>query len=481
MTTFDTALQAAAESLLDLVGPLRLRNCRYTATPRQEAFVRLTCIEALFGGAAGGGKSAALLMAGGQYTDVPGYDALLLRTTLAELAHPGGLIDLSHEWFAGTSAVWSSEQRVWRFPGRTRSGADGASIWFGYLDGQKDVNRYAGASFSFLGFDELSQVEETSYRRMFRVLRQASTAPNLGRSPDGLTLADVPVRARATSNPGGPNHAWIKAYFVDPHSRQPGVIFIPSRWRDNPHLDLDTYFQQLAHLPPAERERLVNGDWDVADEGEMFRREWFEPVDRTAVPERTRAVRYWDFASSTPTLANPDPDYTVGLRLDRHDRSGTFYITGLIRTRRHAGQVEQLVRATAEQDGKSVQIWVEQEPGANAALMVDHFRRHVLAGYAVHAQKPSGPKDIRAQVVAAAAENGLLKLVPGPHTAAFLDEVAAFPHAAHDDCVDALAGAHAALTDDQPRLVSLHVPRGQIYERHDTVDRLNRKLYGWGL
>jgi predicted phage terminase large subunit-like protein len=268
---------------------------------------------------------------------------------------------------------------------------------------------------------------------------------------------------------------------VDSHSRAPGVIFIPSRWRDDPHLDRDAYLQQLAHLPPTERERLVNGDWEIGDEGEMFRREWFELVDRAAVPEHTRAVRYWDFASSTPTLANPDPDYTVGLRLDRHDRTGTFYITGLIRVRLHAGQVEQLVRATAEQDRRTVQIWLEQEPGASAALMADHFKRHVLAGYAVHTQKPSGPKDIRAQVVAAAAENGLIKLVPGPHTAAFLDEVAAFPHTAHDDCVDALAGAHTALIEDRPRIVSVHAPRGRAYERHDIVDALHRKLYGWGV
>ena len=80
----------------------------------------------------------------------------------------------------------------------------------------------------------------------------------------------------------------------------------------------------------------------------MFRREWFQPIERTAIPERTRAVHYWDFASSMPTLANPDPDYTVGLRLELHDKTGIYYITGLVRQRVRAGRVERLVKATAE-------------------------------------------------------------------------------------------------------------------------------------
>ena len=116
MSTIDAATQSDLEHLLDLVGPLRLRHCPLTPTPRQEAFLRLTSPEVLFGGAAGGGKSIALLMAVAQYSDVPGYDALLLRTTLGELEHPGGLIELSHEWFSGTKASWSGEQRAWRFP-----------------------------------------------------------------------------------------------------------------------------------------------------------------------------------------------------------------------------------------------------------------------------------------------------------------------------------------------------------------------------
>lgn len=321
---YDAVLLSGLDALLELVGPLRLRNCPLTPTPRQEAFLRHLDSEVFYGGTAGGGKTLALLMAAAQYTDVPGYDALLVRPTLTELDRPGGLVDLSHDWFAPTKAVWQSDRRVWRFPGPTRSGAGGATIWFGYLDGQGDVGRYAGTSFSFLGFDELPQFEELTYHRMRRVLRQATNQPHLGRAPDGLTLAQVPVRIRATGNPGGPNHDWIKRYFVDPTTRAPGVVYLASRWSDNPYLDLREYAKQLAHLPPAERKRLMEGDWDVPDDGSIFQRHWFPIIDPDQVPPVERAVRYWDLAASIPTPNNPDPDYTVGLRLDI-DKDGIYY------------------------------------------------------------------------------------------------------------------------------------------------------------
>ena len=108
------------EQAYGLHGPPRLRNCPLRPSPRQEAFLLLPVFEAFFGGAAGGGKSVALLMDALQYSDVPGYAALLLRPTLAELQLAGGLIELSHAWLAGGRASWSAENRTWRFPGSGR-------------------------------------------------------------------------------------------------------------------------------------------------------------------------------------------------------------------------------------------------------------------------------------------------------------------------------------------------------------------------
>lgn len=470
----DVELLPELDRLLELIGPLRLRNCPLRPTPRQEAFLRLLGPEVFYGGAAGGGKTLALLMAAAQYTDVPGYDALLVRPTLAELEHPGGLIDLAHDWFAPTKAVWQADKRVYRFPGPARSGAGGASIWFSYLDGKHDVGRYAGSSFSFLGFDELPQIDELTYQRMRRILRQATNQAGLGRSPEGLTLADVPVRIRATGNPGGPHHDWIKQYFVDPASRAPGVVYLASRWSDNPYLNLDEYAKQLSNLPPAERERLINGDWDVPDDGSMFQRHWLPIIDATDVPKVKRAVRYWDLAASVPTPSNPDPDYTVGLRLDI-DSKGIYYITGIIRRRLHAGQVEQLIAATAEQDGPGVQIMIEQEPGSHSQYFEQHLKNEVLPGYRLSMDRPTGPKEGRAYPVASAAEQGWINLVKGPHTTEFLDELAQFPNGRHDDCVDALSGALRALGRRHPIYCTISVARGSI----PTSGHASGRIWSW--
>jgi predicted phage terminase large subunit-like protein len=470
MSVDPEALLPAYEAVLDLIGPLRLRNCPCAPTPRQEAFLRLSHPEVFYGGAAGGGKTVALLMSAAQYSDVPGYDALLVRPTLPELERPGGLIDLSHDWFAATKAVWQAERRVWRFPGPGRSGAGGAAIWFGYLDGQADVAKYAGSNYSYLGFDELPQFDELTYHRMRRILRQATNQPNLGSSPDGLTLAEVPVRIRATGNPGGPYRDWILRYFVDPATRADRVIYLPSRWDDNPYLDRDAYLKQLEHLPPAERERMINGDFYVPDDGSIFQRHWFEFVRLKDIPEPERSVRYWDLAGSVPTPGNPDPDYSVGLRLDLVD--GIYYIRGIIRDRRHAGEIEQLVAATAEQDGPTVQIWIEQEPGSHSEYFEQHLRREVLNGYSLKMDRPTGSKETRAYAVASAAEQGWIKLVAGPHTAEFLDELAQFP-GRHDDCVDALAGAHRALGRRNRIQWGSGVPTGSIYD-YPSDDGLGR-------
>jgi hypothetical protein len=73
-------------------------------------------LEALYGGAAGGGKSTALLMGALLYVDVPGYSALILRRTYTDLALPGALMDVAHEWLEGSAATWHEMEKTWRFP-----------------------------------------------------------------------------------------------------------------------------------------------------------------------------------------------------------------------------------------------------------------------------------------------------------------------------------------------------------------------------
>ena len=111
-------------------------------TAKQLAFLFLPTLEALFGGAAGPGKSVGLLMSGLQYVDNPHYAALLLRKSYADLSLPGALMDKAAQWLGGTAAVWQAEKKTWAFP-------SGATLTFGYLDNTQDKYRYQSSEFQF--------------------------------------------------------------------------------------------------------------------------------------------------------------------------------------------------------------------------------------------------------------------------------------------------------------------------------------------
>lgn len=218
--------------------------CPQAPTARQAEFLALDCLEALYGGAAGGGKSSALLMAALQYVHVPGYAALLLRRSYADLALPGAIMDRSHDWLQGTGAVWNDRDKRWSFP-------SGASLSFGYLDTAKDVYRYQGAELQFIGLDELTQFSEQPYRYLLSRLRR-------------LTGVDVPLRSRAASNPGGIGHNWVLRRFVQSADAQ--RRFVPANLGDNPHLDQTEYRKSLALLDSVTRRQLELGEW-VQDAG----------------------------------------------------------------------------------------------------------------------------------------------------------------------------------------------------------------------
>lgn len=384
-------------------------------TPRQELFLVEPAREALYGGAAGGGKSSALLMSALLYVDQPGYAAILFRRTFADLALPGALMDRSHEWLQGTGARWNERDKRWTFP-------SGATITFGCLEHEKDKFRYQGAEFQFIGFDELTQFTETQYRYLLSRLRRLKTST-------------VPLRVRAASNPGGEGHEWVMRRFIT-EGPAAGRPFIPAKLRDNPHLDAEEYQTNLAELDPVTRAQLLEGDWNVIPKGPMFDRSWFQIVDEA--PAGARWVRYWDFAATEPKKGR-DPDWTAGAKVACVD--GVYYIGDVTRARGTPKAVEDLVRQTAELDTRRVPIILEQEPGSSGVAAIDHYRRRVLVGFAVQGDRKTGSKVELARPLSSAAQAGNVRLVRGPWIGAFLDEIHAFPtEGVHDDQVDAASG-----------------------------------------
>lgn len=215
----------------------------------------------MYGGAAGGGKTSAALMAAAQFVHVPGYSALLLRESFPDLNQADALIPRSKEWWKGTAASWNQQEKRWTFP---CPGGGTSTITFGYLDCDDAVYQYQGAAFQTIYIDELTQHTEPRYRYLFSRLRKPKTGP----------LSTVPLRMRAGTNPGGRGHAWVFNRFVNPQTRTPNAVFVPARLEDNPSLDAEEYARTLAHLDPLTRAQLLNGDWNAV-EGGRFKREWF--------------------------------------------------------------------------------------------------------------------------------------------------------------------------------------------------------------
>lgn len=155
----------------------------------------------------------------------------------------------SHEWLQGTGALWNERDRRWTFP-------SGATLTFGYCETAKDVYRYQGAEFQFIGIDELTQWPEQPYRYLLSRLRRLQ----------GVT---VPLRARAGANPGGIGHEWVKRRFLDGGS--PECRFVGAKLQDNPHVDATEYRRSLALLTETTRRQLEDGIW-VRDSGGLVYR-----------------------------------------------------------------------------------------------------------------------------------------------------------------------------------------------------------------
>ncbi len=241
----------------------------------------------------------------------------------------------------------------------------------------------------------------------------------------------------ATFTPKGRSH-WTYAVFGQ---EGPDTLLVKATTRDNPFLPRSFYDTVRGQYTEYLAAQELGGEF-IDVEGMLAKREWFAIVE--AMPANARKARHWDFAA-TVVKAGRDPDYTVGTLFA--EASGIWYVADVVRVRVGPGAVEDIVRQTAALDSPSVAVSMEQEPGSAGKLFTASMIR-ALAGYNVRATPATGDKVARAMPWMAQAEAGNVKLVKGAWCAEWLDEICAFPMGAHDDQVDSVSGAFAALYND---------------------------------
>ena len=272
----------------------------------QEQFLRTNADIAIYGGAAGGGKTWALLLEGMRHHAVPDYTAVLFRRTYPQVMAPGGMWDEAAKLYSLLGASPNRSSLAWQF-------TSGARIKFGHLQYEDSIYDWQGSQIAMIGFDELTHFSQSQF---FYLLSR------------NRTTCGVRPYVRATCNPDA--GSWVAdfiAWWIDPNTGYPipersgkvrwfvrvgggfvwadrpedlrreypdsqpkSVTFVPARVHDNRKLlDKDPgYLANLQSLPPVERARLLGGNWKVRNEGLVFG----GLLDCIVEPRDVEAMRY---------------------------------------------------------------------------------------------------------------------------------------------------------------------------------------------
>lgn len=429
----------------------------------QEHFFHCGADITIYGGAAGGGKTWALLLEAMRWArEVRGYSAVIFRRTHPEIRNAGGMWDESFKLYTmpPMSGTPNLSRLEWTFP------PYGNTITFAHMQHETDRFDWQGAQIPVMGFDELTTFTRVQF--FFMLSRNRSSC-------------GIRPYVRATCNPDAdswvaeliqwwihpetgypiPERAGVVRWFKrkgeedtlvwaddeaslldpdNPENRPLSLTFIPANVHDNAMLLANdpSYLTKLYQLPLVERERLLRGNWKIRpSSGLVFNRGWFDIIDEMPHPSQILArVRYWDKAGT------PGSDsFAVGAKL-AVTLDGTFIVEHIERGQWLAPERNRIMVTRAKQDGPLCFQWVEQEPGSggkeSAEITISDF---AAEGIHTEAERVTGEKLARAEAMSWQAERRKIKLLRADWNERYLAELDRFPDGAHDDQVDASTGA----------------------------------------
>lgn len=263
----------------------------------QQAFISCPCFEVFFGGARGGGKTDAVLGEFCVHASIYGEHAigLMVRRERTQLVET---IERSKQIYGPLGWKWHEQDKMWKAP-------NGARLRFAYLERDADADSYQGHSYTRIYIEEIGTFpSERPILKLMATLRSGS---------------GVPCGFRATGNPGGPGHQWVKRRYIDaapigwkittqtfknPWTQEEITrdrVFIPSKLQDNKYLGSDYVANLQMTGSPNLVKAWLEGDWNVI-EGAFFPEFSMDRhvIAPFAIPSHWLRFRSMDWGSASP-------------------------------------------------------------------------------------------------------------------------------------------------------------------------------------